>query len=267
MDSAQVDWKRMRHYLLAEGHKSMSTPYELDLALSKLEGLCETCGEFSGGRRMLQRIGASLLKREQVTIVAPTCPDYSHKNGVYTFRSLSGGVSLLAEQHIRFLKRIVKFFEPVDVMFLVADHEADDSELCRVVGKSQDEFLELVLCSVEATRRVVEPLGWTAYRMTSAIADLVEREQELVGSMSSNGKFSQRITAELAQRMSMYRKINPWFTIEQMRERTIKTAAQYVALGNWADRNGFLICNHTTTNLSWYLQTEVAVLHNPVSVY
>ncbi|MEK7553075.1 MAG: hypothetical protein AAB504_00065, partial [Patescibacteria group bacterium] len=81
--------------------------------------------------------------------------------------------------------------------------------------------------------------------------------------------FKARLITEMVARENLYNNIYQakQMTIEGKMKRTIKTAAQYVVMGNFADKNNFLICNHTTSNLTWYLQTKAAILHNQIIPY
>lgn len=234
--------------------------------LDILEKIIPLCGPFSRGKRVCREVGLWLL-RGHTEIVAPVCPDYSHENGKYNFRTLNSGVPLLGEIHIQFLHDIVAHIPGSSVTFLVADHERDDPLLCLKVGKTKEEFGELVRGSVSNLRRAVEPFAWRAEAMTDVIIDLVQQEITCADWIEKNPSFQDRVRSETHQREDMYARITSRMSYEEMTRRTIHTAAQYVAMGRFAKLNGKLICNHTTTNLAWYLQAETAFLHNPVSVY
>ena len=74
--------------------------------LDILEKIIPLCGPFSRGKRVCREVGLWLL-RGHTEIVAPVCPDYSHENGKYNFRTLNSGVPLLGEIHIQFLHVIL----------------------------------------------------------------------------------------------------------------------------------------------------------------
>lgn len=266
MKTEELDWKRIMKCVSQDARRVGKNNVDLVLIEATLRQLVNICGAFSQNRRVLQRIGRCLLG-DEVKIIAPVCPDYSHEGGKYTFKSLSGGVSLLAQRHITFLKEVADIIPHAEVTLLVADHEADDPELCRVVGKSRDEFTQLVMKSVIATQEVVKPLGWQVRAMTDLIPDLVPREKVMAESISSRKEFTDRIKSDTYYRADMYRAINRSLSLEEMNQRTIVTASQYMALGSWASEHMYIVCNHTTTNLTWYLQAETGVLHNPIAVY
>ncbi len=258
-----TDWRRVKAAL----RQAAQSVERVDELIPVLSSLVEKCGEPSRVSKMVIRIGKALLN-PNCSIIAPCCPDYTHNNGRYNFRGLNGGISLLAELHINFLRGIQALI-PVDVRIrlLYADHEADDPELRAATGKTKDEFDSLVRSSILETRRFVAPLGWDVLPMTEVIPTLVDDEKEIADWLATDESFGSKLRSETGARADMYSRIKLRWEWEEMLERTILTAAQYVALGRYAVENGQLVCNHTTTNLSWYLQTGAGVLHNPVSVY
>lgn len=260
-----INWRGIKIAVTQEArHKGKNA--DVDEALERLRGLTTICGTFSCSRKMLVRIGTRLLDKKLI-ILAPYCPDYSNANGRYTFRELHGGLSLLAKMHIDFLQKVVEILPDAKPILLVADLEAEDGEIRRAVHKTREEFSALVACTLQATRKAIVSFGWQAEFMTTFLPDLALQEKEIAKWISENKAFNQRIATETVDRAEMYRKIRNSFTTDEMIQRTVRTAAQYVAIGRYAHQQDFLICNHTTTNLSWYLQTGVAVLHNPISVY
>ena len=264
---AQEEMRGMRsmHKVLSQAGRAgyVRTPEQ---CVSILNDILPHCGEFSHSRKMCQAIGVWLL-RGGTEILTPVCPDYSHQDGKYDFHTLNGGVPLLGELHIRFLRGVVQHIPGASVTFVVADHEADDPLLCRVVRKSREEFIELVHRSVVELQKVVELHGWRAEVMTKVIPTLVEEEARSARWIENDPSLRGRINSETAQRSEMYWRIDRSMRHSEMTTRTIRTAAQYVALGIHARKNGLLVCNHTTTNLSWYPYAEAAVLHNPIEVY
>ena len=217
-------------------------------------------------KQMMQRIGICLIK-DGGHILAPACPDYTHSNGVYTFKGINGGVSLLAQLHIKFLQQVTAIIPDCKVTILIADHEADDDALCQAISKDRVEFAKLIGQSVEKTSLAVKEFGWSAQAMTTVIPDLVAREEYNMKLIRSSPQFEARIRTDTAARMKMYRQINRNFTVPEMIERTIRTAAQYLAMGEVAVEKQIIICNHSTVNLCWYKEAGTAVLHNPVTVY
>lgn len=261
-----INWARLRKSLLQEKDIA-DTPARVEEVLTILQSISDLCGDYSHSRKMILRIARVMLRNPQPQIIAPVCPDYSHEKGKYTFRSLNNGVSLLTENHVAFLKKFSTFLPKAKITFLLADHEADDKDICRIVGKTNQEFVQLVNESLVKTNDMVSSCGWNAMLMTDAIPNLLEREYNISNLISNNSEFDSRIKKESIQRLEMYRRINRDFSDQEILQRTVRTAAQYVAMGEFVAEREYILCNHTTTNLSWYLQTNAAVLHNPVCIY
>ncbi len=260
-----IDWGRMESFVRKEA-KTKGKDALAGSVFESLKRICEVAGDFSCNRKMLVKVAKALLQ-DQVTIIAPCCPDFSHEKGIYTLKSVSGGVSLLAQKHIAFLELIAGMLPEADVIVLLADQEANDKDLCHSVGKTVEEFAALITQSIKKTAQLVSPKRWKVFAMTEFIPDLADTESEMIDWIRSRCEFDSRLLLDTMARSDMYWKINRSFTTSQMQERTIRTAAQYIALGKYVSSCNYLVCNHTTVNLSWYLQTEAAVLHNPVSIY
>lgn len=239
---------------------------EIDAVMERLARITLLCGDVTRSIKMQMRIGRLLL-RDKPVIIAPACPDYSHTDGKYTFTSLGRGIPLLAQIHCQFLTRIAEHCPHVRIVCIIADHEADDPVLCDAVGVSRGEFRSQVTQSVAKTQTHITPFGWSAHAMTEYIPTLVDDEHRIATQLSADPLLQRRIDTETVQRSEMYTKISRSLSFDDMRARTIKTAAQYIALGMFAATHDACVCNHTTTNLSWYLQTPVGVLHNPVCIY
>jgi len=260
-----IDWRRIQKAIL-QRTRARGFAERVEKAMSQLFQLVEICGEFTKNRKMLVRIGNILLDQNPI-IIAPCCPDYGHENGRYNFRGLNGSVPLLATKHIEFLKKVVKIIPKAKLILLVADLESEDEAIRKAVKKTKSEFDRLIRESLEAIREAIKKSCWNAELMTSMIPNLKEKEIEISKWIEKNEKFKSRLRIDTNSRSKMYWKINPSFSYEEKLKRTIRTAAQYLAFGELLSQKGCIICNHTTVNLSWYLQTEVGVLHNPVSVY
>lgn len=269
MQTTKLDWRRIRTALWQEARKTQN-PEKIPWIVERLESLIAASPNSDWSHVMLIRVGKIFLNQERPTIIAPCCPDYSHERERYTFYGLGNGVSLLAERHIAFLQKIQVVVPETEILFLMADHEADDSVLCQAVKKTPEEFLTLVHGSIAATKKRIEPLGWKVMAMTEAIPDLVAQEIEIVEWLKSNDKFRDRLKLESASRQSMYQKISlaarQKIDSEEGVIRTIKTAAQYVVMGRFVAEKHHLVANHTTTNLGWYRETGAAVIHNPVVI-
>jgi hypothetical protein len=209
-----------------------------------------------------------VASEERSKVYAPSCPDYGHDGERYTFKGLGGGVSLLAERHIEFLRSLEELVPGgLDISVLVANQEVEDAEIVRSVGVTPAQFSERVADTLLATRARVAPYGWCADFMTNTIPGLLAAEHERMQELLTDSKYRQQLTTDAMGRTELYRSINPRMTSEEMLRRTARVAAQYLALGVCAAKRNVVVCNHSTVNLSWYKRTEVGLLHNPVCIY
>lgn len=250
---------------LRQHARANQLPHRLDEVVRVLCMLESLLGSSSHGRKALLRIGKVLFD-ESPKIIVPTCPDYAHTDGRYTFAGITGGVPLLAQRHIDFLDDVCRVLPNASITFVLADQEALDPVICTRLGVTQEEFLQKIDDSVCALHEVIRHRGWQSVHMTKRFPTLLDQEVLHVAEIRHSARYRVRIDAYTVARGDMYRKLGVYNT-EAMRERTIRTAAQYTALAELSIQESFLICNHETVNLSWYHEKNAAVLHNPVCVY
>jgi hypothetical protein len=237
----------------------------IERAITTLEAILPTLGPQSHSRVMVNRIGIVLLQ-ETVTIVAPSCPDYSHVNGKYNFNGVGTGLPLLSQLHILFLDSLVAKLPNANYEIVVADQEAEDTALCARIGLTQTEFSEKIHQSIITTSEHLATRGWKVNAMTTRFPDLRRLEQGVAEEITNDQDLCSRIRSDTMARSGMYQSIGVR-NFEDMRLRTIQTASQYGALAKIAAQEQILICNHETVNLGWYNRYNAAVLHNPISVY
>lgn len=231
-----------------------------------LQAVLALCGEQSWSRQNALRLGVTLQSMLTPTIIAPCCPDYGHDGTVYTFNGINGDASLIAQMHITFLKHVTALLPAETVCILAyADLEAADQAICNRVGVDQTTCMERIRASIEVTRRMVAGFGWRVDAMTNIFPNLERAEHEAALHIDQPNN-QQRLIGDTLARQSLYERIGVC-GIDAMRQRTIKTAAQYLAFGRLAQRAGMIVCNHSTINLSWYKAAEVPFLHNNVSMY
>ncbi len=252
-----INWIGVKKFLIKQNKllAYQKSDSEIDLLHKTLIKISEICGEFSKNKKMVQKIGLYLLNGP-TTIMVPVCQDYTSKSDF-------GKIPPLVKRHVRFLKDIELLLPSIKIMFLLDDQEAYDEKLCNSIGKSQAEFLQCVLNSLTATRKYVAKMGWSVFTTTEIIKDSLEREKNTVEYLSGV-QFKQRFIIETARQVDRYLKVHLSITFEEMCKRSIKNAAQYIVIGNWAAAQKYLLCTHTTINLNWYLQTEAAILHDAV---
>lgn len=248
------NWERIGKSLLQETKKSRE---DINGILEKIEFLASECGEITSNRRMLNRIGKILIIQNSITVLVPCC------------QTLKSGSKILVERHLTFLQKVSKIIPSIIPLFLVADHESEDASLCSAIGKTQEEFRLMALQSLRDIALIIKPFNWKVALMSETIQNLIQCENETAQWIAGEKQFKARLITEMVARENLYNNIYQakQMTIEGKMKRTIKTAAQYVVMGNFADKNNFLICNHTTSNLTWYLQTKAAILHNQIIPY
>ncbi|HAE36249.1 TPA: hypothetical protein DCX66_04025 [Candidatus Nomurabacteria bacterium] len=261
-----VDWKRISRAVDHSTDKKFSVEKINDVIL-KLQLMYDIVGSYSQTRSMLSSIGEILLNDNVPNIYVPVCPDYSHINQLYTMEYVSNGVSLVAQKHIDFLLEIRSIIPSLNVIFLIADQECYDSVLCNKMGISTNEFRSRIIESNKELYSSILQFGWKAEEMSKIVPDILSKEQEYSLWIGSTPEFSRQIDYDTYKRDVLYKKINPLLSWEDKRKRTVHTAAQYYCLGKFTKDMGALICNHTTTNLAWYLKTGVALIENPIIIY
>jgi hypothetical protein len=224
-------------------------------------------GPYTQTKEGMQKLAEILIQNPQPIIIAPACPDYSHQNGQYDFEKLHSGVSLLAQLQIQYLQQILQIIPGCKPIILLADGEVEDEAIRRKLKESREGFLKKVSNSLQATRAIAEPLGIQAEYMTAYIPNILAREKELAQVIEAAPGLRARVVHDTLKRRGMYRTIDPCMSVEDETARTLRTSAQYLAVGEYATQKSLVVSNHTTTNLAYYLDTRNALLHNPVKIY
>jgi len=250
---------------ISQHAKQQQLEGRVESVLRILENILPLLGPQSHSRAMINRIGITLLQKS-FTVVAPSCPDYTHMNGKYNFNGVGTGLPLLSQLHISFLDTLVDQLPNANYEIVVADQEAEDLALCARTGITQSEFLERIHQSIKTTNAHLVDRGWKVSAMTTRFPDLRRLEQEVAEEITNDKDLCNRIRSDTIARSNMYRSIGVR-NFEDMQLRTIRTASQYGALARIAAQEQILICNHETVNLGWYNRYNAAVLHNPISVY
>lgn len=221
--------------------------------------LIKLCGDFSQNRKMALRIGLALMNNCN-TILVPVCLNYGNLENYQT------EAKLFIEKQLAFLNIVSEVVSGLAIKFLLPDHEASNNELCRVSGKSA-EGIEKILAEVQLiVSSLVTTNEQSCILMSSLIPEISMQEKEVYEAINANKDYEQKISAHAWQRRAMYLNGSCQVSFEDMRIRTAQTASQYIVLGRFAAENNYLVCNHTTTSLRWYMETNVAVLHNPISL-
>lgn len=230
-------------------------------AMAFLARVVEHSERESYSRSRLLQLGKHVM-RHGLHVIAPACPDYTHHEGTYTFHGVRGGTSLLALLQIEFLQRL----GISDVTLVYADVERFDVAIRDKLRIDERAFLELIRQSrTDSESRV--PSSWKVVLMSDLMPTLYENSEARMVRILDDATVRQRLVSETHQRASMYQKLVPRATFDEMLVRTARTAAQYCELGEFATRNGYVVSNHVTTNLTWYDEVNTVVLRNPVRIY
>ncbi len=264
METKEIDWKRIKKALL---HKNQNTTEkEVEQVFSKFSAIQHMLGDYSLGRSTVSIICTHILQHKGIKCLVPVCPDYSQENELYTLNYVSGGISMLAQKHIDFLKRINEHI-PVKAHILYADYEVEDNYLRNKVGVTKDEFFKQIRSSKETCISAVKHMGWKASLMTELIPDIAYQESVYIDLIRNEEKYRRKIEYDTRNKEDLFNRINPNFTWEDKTFRTLKYSAQYYVMGLFCKEKDYIVCNHTTANLAWYVKTGTGLLHNPIAIY
>ncbi len=257
------DVRRLEKALVQEARRKQMGTAPVPQVTDKTLRVIELCGEFSNNRVMALRIGLALLETElkgSRTLLVPVCLNYGKlgncKEDVITFLG----------RHKAFLEAVTAAVPLLKPTFLVPNHEVANETLCRTSRISSEDLRGLMAEVKAIVSQVVASHEWTCSNMLEIIPDIGRREQEVFESIRTQSKFTSKIHAQTHLRRHMYLQGTYAMDFEDMKLRTMQTAAQYIVLGNFAAGREMLICNHTTTSLGWYMETGAAVLNNPITL-
>lgn len=243
------------------------TADEIDNVFAKFRAIQGVLGEYSLGRTTVTTICLHMLKHNgSIECLVPVCPDYSHENDLYTLNDVSGGISMIAQKHIDFLRKIHEHI-PVKAHFLYADYETEDVYLRNKVNITKEDFVKRIHLSRDVCTAVVSDLGWTSSLMTDHIPDIQKQESVHIELIRAEEKYRRKIEYDTLNKNDLFNRINPDFTWDDKILRTLKYSAQYYVMALFCLEKDFVVCNHTTSNLSWYVQVGTGILHNPVAIY
>lgn len=261
----EINWIRIKKAILQK-NKNLTSD-EVEEVFAKFRAIHHMLGEYSLGRTTVTALCTHMLRHKGVIkCLVPVCPDYSHENGLYTLNNVSGGISMIAQKHIDFLKGIHEHIQ-IEAHFLYADYETEDVYLRNKVDITKEDFVERIHQSKEVCTSIVSNMGWTASLMTDHIPDIQEKESVHIELIRSEEKYKRKIEYDTINKNDLFNRINPDFTWDDKILRTLKYSAQYYVMGLFCLEKDHVVCNHTTANLSWYVQLGAGILHNPVAIY
>lgn len=109
------------------------------------------------------------IEGETVILSGAFCPDYAYVESndskvqyKYTFKNIGNDVGLVAQQFVRVMPFLVKFFDEHSIKYKIklgiGDFEANSSEILQSVGVTREEFTRRCLMSLEAFKEELSDL-------------------------------------------------------------------------------------------------------------
>lgn len=226
-------------------------------------------------------------------IFAGSCPDYSHKDGKFTFENLNSGIPLLTIKHLAkdmsLFMNIAKH-KKVFYAISIADCEAEPYFVDKFCAGNRDLFLERCGDSCLATQSYIkseypnQPLICTSFFKLFGEERFCFLESEykklLHSQYFSDIKFKKRVDNDIQSRASLYKntygvyleKLDNIKLNEFLVDRTIRTMAQYLTIAECLRqmaRDGIyfpIIISHPTVNLGLYNETDKFLLSDQKSI-
>ncbi len=257
-------WRRVRQGLAQYARQRGINSNRMSSVSHALHEITRLCGEATQSRKALYRLGCALLQ-DRPHILVPICPDYTNRNGKFTFEGLGSGVPILLQLHMKFLLRVKEWIPRMRVTFLLADQESQVPELCAILKVTPTEFRCCIERSIHAASQFLETSRWKIVRMTQYIPHFSALKIAQAEALSCDEELRAYLDELTQARASFYRRIGYDPTVWLMR--TTQNAAEYLVLGRFAAERRAIVCNHSTANLAWFNRTGTAVLHDPIRVY
>lgn len=212
----------------------------------------------------------SLASGEKLKIFAPSCPDYKHDGSAYTFGELGEGVSLLGMYQIEFAEKLLKLLDfhgiPYDYVLLTADIEVEDDAMLAKNKVTKVEAIEKVKGTIKETGEYVSglliPQNGSTVRSVGFLeefkgfSDLQRKYEALIMRLQiSSAAFRKGLEHVHEGRLGLYARLFPDTSQSEslnLMPRTIRTMAQYAALGHLAREQNAVITSHRTLNIPAY---------------
>jgi len=287
MSKEQIQQLGHNHELLFREKATSSAVEKVMEEISKLEHINPPRNKRET-RRFRESVSEATT-REPLTIYVGSCPDYAHKDGLYTHESLGGGVPLLTNYHLSYDQELINVLEthkvPYRLVIMIADVEAiDDIFAERFTGGDKEEFLARCYSSVDRTREVIQQRNGEFGINGRIISSSFFREfgedrfmtcqhayqEVLLERYRNDDSFRQRVKGDIVQRMEMYKKmyvgVIDRMDIQEQEEflvgRTLRTMAQYLTLGRLiSEKSKYpVIINHPTRNIGVYNERNKILL-------
>ncbi|MEO6509056.1 MAG: hypothetical protein ABIO02_03810 [Patescibacteria group bacterium] len=274
---------------------SQHTPENL-IPRERIDGLLESLSSLKGIELPGNKSEVGIFKKglrnamcgNPISIYIGSCPDYSQTNGKYNHRSLGEEVPLLSKLHLESSLDALKIMDNFDVKYemilMVADVEAIDEYFAeRFTGGSEDEFIRRCEVSREKTSEAIEELKakhdisgivrsssfFQEFGRTEFLRNMYSYQDALYRYYEQDPSFHFRVATDTLYRRELYQKMYPERFLSRsdkekkeptfLEERTMRTMAQYLALGKLiSEKTGNnAIINHPTVNKPVYNSRNV----------
>ncbi|KXK09164.1 MAG: hypothetical protein UZ21_OP11001000222 [Microgenomates bacterium OLB22] len=232
-------------------------------------------------RALLERYLMRATPDRPLRLFAGSCPDYAHDGAQYTHEGISDDVPFLTEVHLRCDLPLLEVLDTYDIPYLytimVADVEAMDSFFCeRFTDGDRDKFMQLcrgsmcktaiALDHIKASRELSGDLKSSSFFEEFGHGHFMELQhaytQVLAQRYVQDERFNARVSADTTARRPMYRRMYPHMfkpdipflqRDEFLAQRTMRTMAQYLALGRCiGEYDHAVVISHPTTNKGTY---------------
>lgn len=215
-------------------------------------------------------IAQSLVSGDKLRIIAPSCPDYKHDGSTYTFGELGEGVSLLGMYQIEFAEKLLPLLDVYGVAYnctiLTADIEVEDAAMLAKNRVTKAKAIEKVKGTIKETGEYVSALIAPQNGSTIRSAGFLEefkgfpelqgRYEALIGQLQNfSAAFRKQLEHVHNGRLGLYARLFPDASqaeLLNLMPRTIRTMAQYAALGHLAREQNAVITSHRTLNIPAY---------------
>jgi len=233
--------------------------------------------------RLKEHLFDSLVGSDLIDIYAGSCPDFSHKDGLYTHEGVGDGLPLLSKVHVDLDVPLAEHLTENGVkcryILMLADVEAMDEVFCqRFTDGNQLEFLARCRRSMEATSGYLKQAGSKIEARASSFFDefgqerFMDRQREyeetLAVKYGQDASFRMRVTGDTSKRIKMYDHMYPRGLVVDsgdrvlfLERRTIRTMAQYRVLADLIGEKSrhSVIINHPTVNTGVYNEHRLAL--------
>ncbi len=217
----------------------------------------------------------SLASGNKLKIFAPSCPDYKHNGSAYTFGELGKGISLLGMHQIEFAEKLLPLLDihgfSYDYIVLTADIEVEDDAMLVKNRVTKAEAIEKVKGTIKETDEYVKellmPQNGNAARSVGFLEEFrefpeLQRKYDalIMRLQTSSAAFRKGLEHLHEGRLGLYARLFPDASkaeLLNLMPRTIRTMAQYAALGHLAREQNAVITSHRTLNIPAYNEPKL----------